>query len=68
MMGHDDGPLEQVETIRTDDQMDGDGEQKIASKVSVGKDSASVKIAKLAARLLASVLVFLLQLQYSPIL
>lgn len=68
MMGHDDGPLEQVETIRTDDQMDGDGEQKIASKVSVGKDSASVKIAKLTARLLASVLVFLLQLQYSPIL
>lgn len=53
MMGHDDGPLEQVEAIRTDDQMDGDGEQKIASKVSVGKDSASVKIAKLAARLLA---------------
>lgn len=53
MMDYNDGPPEQVDAIHTDEEMDSDREEIIASKVSVDKDSADVRATKLTARHLA---------------
>lgn len=52
-MDHHDRPPEQVEAIYTDEEIDSDREEIIASKVSVDKDSAKVRATKSTARRLA---------------
>jgi hypothetical protein len=69
MMDHNDRPPEHVEAIHTGEGIGIDDEEKIiASKISVDKGSATAKASKLAARLLALVVIFLRlpQLQRSP--
>lgn len=53
MMDHDDRPPEQVEAIHAAEEVDIDQEEIIASKVLVGKNSATVRATKLVARLLS---------------
>jgi hypothetical protein len=67
MMDHNNGRPDQVKAIHTGEEMDGDREEIIASKVTADKDSTNVKATKLAARRLASV-AFLPLLQRSPFL
>jgi hypothetical protein len=52
-MDHNNGRPEQIKAIHTGEEMDGDREEIIASKVTADKDSTNVKATKLAARHLA---------------